>query len=99
MEHLSEYIYKNEMMIYQLKGSGKLDQLYGLIIGRFTEVKDTVTPFGKDVYEVIYDIIKEYNYPVCFKFHVGHTRENYVLKIGAQYKLHVGKKMVTLEEE
>ncbi|HEX8279663.1 MAG TPA: LD-carboxypeptidase, partial [Segetibacter sp.] len=40
----------------------------------------------------------EYNYPVCFKFPVGHTRENYVLKIGAQHKLHVGNKMVTLEE-
>lgn len=98
LEDVGEYIYNIDRMMYQLKRNGKFDELRGLIIGGFTEVKDTVIPFGKDVYEVIYDIIQEYNYPVCFKFPVGHTRENYVLKIGAQYKLHVGKKMVTLEE-
>ena len=99
LEDVGEYIYNLDRMLYQLKRSGKFDELQGLIIGGFTEVKDTVIPFGKEVYEVIYDVIKEYGYPVCFKFPVGHTRENYVLKIGAQYKLHVGKKMVTLEED
>lgn len=99
LEDVGEYIYNIDRMMYQLKRSGKLDELKGLIIGGFTEVKETVIPFGKDVYEVIYDVIKEYNFPVCFKFPIGHTNENYVLKIGAQYKLHVGKKMVTLEED
>ena len=98
LEDVSEYIYNIDRMMYQLKRSGKLSDLEGLIIGGFTEVKDTVMPFGKDVYEVIYDVIKEYNYPVCFKFPVGHTRENYVLKVGAQYRLKVGSKTVTLEE-
>jgi muramoyltetrapeptide carboxypeptidase len=99
LEDVGEYIYNIDRMLYQLKRSGKFDELQALIIGGFTEVKDTVIPFGQDVYEVVYDIIKEYKYPVCFKFPVGHTRENYVLKIGAQYKLHVGKKMVTLQED
>lgn len=99
LEDVGEYIYNIDRMMYQLKRSGKFDNLQGLIIGGFTEVKDTIIPFGKEVYEVIYDVIKEYKYPVCFKFPVGHTRENYVLKIGAQYKLHVGKKLVTLQED
>lgn len=99
LEDIGEYIYNIDRMLYQLKRSGKFDKLKGLIIGGFTEVKDTAIPFGQEVYEVIYDIVKEYNYPVCFKFPVGHTRENYVLKIGAPHKLHVGNKMVTLEED
>lgn len=99
LEDLGEYIYNIDRMLYQLKRNGKFDELVGLIIGCFTEVKDTVIPFGKDVYEVVYDIVKEYNYPVCFKFPVGHAPENYVLKVGAQYKLHVGKKIVTLQED
>lgn len=99
VEDVGEYIYNIDRMLYQLKRSGKFNDLKGLIIGNFTETKDTVIPFGKDVYEVIYDVTKEYNYPVCFGFPVGHTRENYVLKVGAQYKLHVGKKVVTLQEE
>lgn len=99
LEDIGEYIYNIDRMLYQLKRSGKFDKLKGLIIGGFTEVKDTAIPFGQEVYEVIYDIVKEYNYPVCFKFPVGHTGENYVLKIGAPHKLHVGNKMVTLEED
>jgi muramoyltetrapeptide carboxypeptidase len=99
LEDVGEYIYNIDRMLYQLKRSGKFTKLAGLIIGGFTEVKDTVIPFGKDIYEVIYDIVKDYDYPVCFKFPVGHMRENYVLKVGAQYKLHVGKKMVSLEED
>lgn len=98
LEDIGEYIYNIDRMLYQLKRSGKLDELEGLIIGRFTETKDTLIPFGKDVYEVVYDMIKEYKYPVCFRFPVGHTRENYVLKVGGQYQLQVGKKMVTLQE-
>jgi len=99
LEDTGEYIYNIDRLMYQLKRSAKLDKLAGLIIGGFTEVKDTVIPFGQDIYEVIYDVIKEYDYPVCFKFPVGHSRKNYVLKVGGQYKLHIGKKMVTLEEE
>lgn len=99
LEDIGEYIYNIDRMLYQLKRSGKFDKLKGLIIGGFTEVKDTAIPVGQEVYEVIYDIVKEYNYPVCFKFPVGHTCENYVLKIGAPHKLHVGNKMVTLEED
>jgi muramoyltetrapeptide carboxypeptidase len=82
-----------------LKRSGKLDKLAALIIGGFTEVKDTTIPFGKDVYEVIYDVVKEYEYPICFQFPVGHSRENYALKVGVDYQLQVGKKKVTLEEK
>lgn len=98
LEDVGEYIYNVDRMLYQLKRSGKFEDLQGLIIGGFTEVKDTVIPFGKDIYQIIFDIVKEYDYPICFNFPVGHTRENYVLKVGAEYKLHVGKKVVTLEE-
>jgi muramoyltetrapeptide carboxypeptidase len=99
IEEVGEYIYNVDRMLYQLKRSGKLVTLAGLIIGGFTEIKDTAIPFGKDVYEVIYDVVKEYKYPVCFQFPVGHMKENYALKIGADYKLHVGKKKVELAEQ
>lgn len=98
IEDVGEYIYNIDRMLYHLKRSGKLDKLAALIIGGFTEVKDTTIPFGKDVYEVINDAVKEYQYPVCFQFPVGHTRENYALKIGVEYRLVVGEK-VTLEEK
>ncbi len=85
-------------MLYQLKRSGKFSRLAGLIIGGFTEMKDTERPFGKEVAEIILDSIKEYDYPVCFDFPVSHTDRNYALKVGVRYKLRVDKSKVILEE-
>ncbi|HMG82620.1 MAG TPA: LD-carboxypeptidase [Ferruginibacter sp.] len=98
IEDIAEYVYGVDRMMYQLKRSGKLDQLKGLIIGGFSEMKDTERPFGKTVYEVIHDIVKDYDYPVCFNFPVGHETENYALKEGCVYTLKVTKKIVTLSE-
>jgi muramoyltetrapeptide carboxypeptidase len=98
VEDTGEQLYKIDRMFYQLKRSGKLDKLAGLIIGGFTDISDTERPFGKTVYEIIHDLIKEYDYPVCFNFPVSHNKENYALKIGVGYKLKVGKNKVMLEE-
>ena len=98
IEDVGEYIYNIDRMFYQLKRSGKLSKLAGLIIGGFSDMKDTERPFGKTVYEVIHEIVREYDFPVCFDFPVSHTDRNYALKIGAGYKLKVGKTKVTLEE-
>ncbi len=98
IEDIGEYLYTVDRMFYQLKRSGKLSKLAGLIIGGFSDMKDTERPFGKTVYELISDIVKEYDYPVCFGFPVSHDKENYALKIGAGYKLKVGKSKVLLEE-
>jgi muramoyltetrapeptide carboxypeptidase len=84
--------------MYQLKRSGKLEDLEGLIIGRFSEMKDTTTPFGQDAEEVIKEIVKDYKYPVCFGFPVSHDKENYALKIGVKYKLSVTATSVELKE-
>jgi muramoyltetrapeptide carboxypeptidase len=98
LEDVGEYLYNIDRMMYQLKRSGKLAKLAGLIVGGFTDTKDTERPFGQTAYEIIQDAIKEYDYPVCFGFPVSHEKENYALKIGVGYKLKVGKAKVALEE-
>ena len=98
IEDIGEYIYNIDRMMYQLKRSGKLDDLKGLIIGRFSDMKDTAIPFGQTTEEVIKDIVKDYNYPVSFRFPVSHDKENYALKIGVKYKLNVEKDLVELKE-
>jgi muramoyltetrapeptide carboxypeptidase len=98
IEDVGEYLYNIDRMLYQLKRSGKLDKLAGLIVGGFTDMKDTERPFGQTVHEIIRDVVSEYNYPVCFDFPVSHGERNYALKIGVGYKLKVGKNKVVLEE-
>lgn len=98
IEDVGEYSYNVDRMLHQLKRSGKLSRLAGLIVGGFTDMKDTERPFGKLVYEIIREMIKEYDYPVCFDFPVSHTDRNYALKVGVGYKLKIGKTKVVLEE-
>lgn len=98
IEDIGEHLYNIDRMVLQLKRSGKLDKLAGLIVGGFTDLKDTERPFGKTAYELIRDAVKEFDYPVCYDFPVSHGRENYALKVGVGYKLKIGKSKVVLEE-
>jgi muramoyltetrapeptide carboxypeptidase len=98
LEDVGEYLYNIDRMLLQLKRSGMLKDLAGLIIGGFTEMKDTTTPFGKNIYEIIQVQVKEYNYPVCYDFPVSHGNENVALKVGVIYKLRVESEEVRLVE-
>lgn len=99
IEDTGEYIYNIDRMMYQLKRSGQLDGLAGFIVGGFTDMKDTERPFGKTTYEVIKEIVAQYDYPVCFGFPVSHGKENYALKVGGTYNLSVKRDSVKLLEK
>lgn len=99
IEDIGEQKYAIDRMMYQLKRSGKLDDLAGLIVGRFADTNDTDRPFGATVQEIIFNTVKEFKYPLCFDFPVSHEKENYALKIGVNYELKAGIKEVRLEEE
>ena len=98
IEDIGEQVYNVDRMLYQLKRNGKLNGLAGLIVGGFTDMQDTERPFGKKVYEVIKEVIAEYDYPVCFGFPVSHKKENYALKVGVRYNLKINKNKTYLSE-
>jgi len=99
LEDVGEYLYNIDRMLLQLARNGKLKKLAGLIIGGFTDLKDTERPYGEAVYDIIYSHVKKYDYPVCFNFPVSHARENYALKIGMPYKLNITSSAVELKEK
>lgn len=99
LEDVGEYSYNIDRMLYQLKRSGKLNKLAGAVIGRFSDSKDTERPFGQSIDEIVHNIFKAYDYPVCYHFPVSHDKENYALKTGGMYALHVTKSKVTLKEK
>jgi muramoyltetrapeptide carboxypeptidase len=98
LEDIGEYLYNIDRMLYQLKRAGKLHKPEGIIIGSFTDCKDTERPFGKNAYEIIRDVLNEFDYPVCYGFPVGHETENLALKCGVEYRLKVGNSKVSLIE-
>ncbi|MCA0430822.1 MAG: LD-carboxypeptidase [Bacteroidetes bacterium] len=96
IEDLDEQLYHIDRMILQLKRSGKLKNLKGLIVGGMTEMKDNNVPFGKTAEEIIFDAVKEYNYPVCFNFPAGHIDKNYALIFGKKVELNITNKKIEL---
>lgn len=96
LEDVGEYLYNIDRMMIQLKRSGMLDKLAGLIFGGFTELKDTVIPFGSTIHEILQHHVKDYDYPVCYDFPVSHEKENYALKIGVKHRLSISADSVQL---
>lgn len=98
IEDVGEQLYNIDRMMHQLKRAGKLEKLNGLVFGIFSDIRDTDRPFGTPLQEMLWNIIKDYDYPVCFDFPVSHTDKNYALKVGVRHRLKVGEKKVVLEE-
>ena len=99
VEDTGEYLYSIDRMFWNLKRSGKLSQLKGLIIGGFKiKPDDPGEEFGKTLEEIVLEKVKEYNYPVCFDFPVGHQKNNFSLKCGIVHYLQVNEKNVLLKE-
>ncbi len=100
VEDTGEYLYSIDRMFWNLKRTGKLSKLKALIIGGF-KVKPSEDPaeeFGKNIYDIVLEKIKDYNYPVCFDFPVGHQKNNFALKCGVKHKLTVTAANVSLAE-
>ena len=89
IEDLDEYLYHLDRMMMQLKLSGKLSCLKGLIVGGMTDMKDNAIPFGKLPEEIILDAVRDYNYPVCFDFPAGHIDKNLAMYFGREVELTV----------
>lgn len=96
LEDLDEYLYHVDRMMQNLKRSGVLKMIKGLIVGGMTDMNDNAIPFGKTAEEIISEAVQEYDYPVCFQFPVGHTHDNLPLIFGKIAKLKVSSNQVQL---
>lgn len=99
LEDAGEYVYSVDRMLRNLKRSGRLDHLQGLIIGGFNiKPDDEGEVFGRSLQEIVLEIVKEYSYPVCFGFPVGHQKNNMALKCGVMHSFIVNEQGATLSE-
>jgi muramoyltetrapeptide carboxypeptidase len=89
IEEIDEYLYQVDRMMVTLKRSGKLKTLKGLFVGHMTGIKDNVSPFGKNFYEIILDAVSDYDYPVMFDFPAGHEPNNMPLIFGQSAMMNI----------
>ncbi|HEX2921147.1 MAG TPA: LD-carboxypeptidase [Bacteroidales bacterium] len=96
LEDTGDYIYQLDRMLMSLKLAGKLRNLSALLIGGMSELKDTKKPWGKSVEDTIYEIVKEYDYPVFFGFPAGHINDNRAIYIGRKASIKVNDNKASL---
>ena len=79
-------------MMQNLKLSGMLENLAGMLVGGLTDMHDNEVPFGMEAAEIIRAAVDEFDFPVCLDFPAGHIRENMALILGKQVSLEVTRK-------
>ena len=96
LEDINEYLYNIDRMMIQLKRSGKLQNLAGLIVGSFSDCLDNDVAFGKTANEIIQEAVAEHNFPVCYNFPVGHEPANWAIPCGREVILRVKNQEIIL---
>ena len=85
-------------MMLNLKRSGKLQSIKGLIVGGMSEMRDNTIPFGIDAEQIIRHYCEGYNFPICFGFPAGHIPENWPLKLGVSIEFSVDRNGSVIKE-
>jgi len=93
IEDLDEYLYHLDRMMVNLRRSGKLEGLAGLVVGAMTKMHDNEVPFDKTANEIIAEAVEDYPYPVCFNFPAGHLDDNRALILGREARLEVSNEV------
>ena len=99
LEDIGEFHYNLDRMVIQMKNAGLLNDLAGLVLGGFSDMRDDATDIGAGAFEIIQSHIKEYHYPVCYDFPISHGLPNYPIKEGAVYHLNIQANGVGLKED
>lgn len=99
VEDTGEYLYSIDRMFWNLKRSGKLKALKGLIVGGFSVKPDPLgEAFGKTIEEIVLEKVKDVTYPICFDFPVGHQRANFAIKCGVPHRLQITPEQAILTQ-
>ena len=88
IEDVGERHYHIDRMMNNLRLSGVLAKISGLIVGQFSDCEDDPS-MGCTVYETIRNAVEPYHYPVVFNFPAGHVEENMPLYLNAPVEIDV----------
>lgn len=87
LEDDEEFVYSLDRMFLHLRRSGKFAQLAGLVIGRMTNLKDNVIPFGYSIDEIAAYHCRDFSFPIVSGFPFGHGGSQISVPLGIPAKL------------
>lgn len=98
IEDIGEQLYQLDRMLHALKMARVFDQIAGLIIGGMTELKDTATPTGFVLEDMIAEQLQYRSIPVAFNAPIGHINDNRAVIVGRNSQLTITASTVLLEQ-
>jgi muramoyltetrapeptide carboxypeptidase len=88
IEDRGEALYRLDRFFTQMRLSGVLQRLGGLILGQFTDCGEV-----QDVWEMILEYVRPFSFPVICNLPFGHGPGNQVIPIGIQFFLSTHEKV------
>jgi len=95
IEDIAESPYHIDRMINNLRLSGFLSQLKGLVVGQFSNCEEDPSMMCT-IAESIAHAVKDYDYPVCYNFPAGHVDYNLPILLNTTVNLSVTQNTVQL---
>ena len=94
IEDVDEYMYSIDRMLSSLKRAKVFNELSGLIVGQFNKILDNKPSFDCSLEQLIYNHVKDFDFPICFNFPSGHIKNNLPIFFEKKVKLEIGAKVV-----
>lgn len=88
LEDIDEKLHAFDRMLLQLRSSGSLEGLRGLLLGEMLEMTDNGEPFGKTSDEIVLDVFGDLDIPIISHFPCGHGLHQATLPISHDIELH-----------
>lgn len=95
LEDIAEKPYHIDRMMQNLRISGSLSKITGLVVGQFSDCTEDPLMM-QNIKQIIFDAVSEYKYPVCFEFPSGHVDYNLALLLGQKVNLNITKSTTNL---
>jgi muramoyltetrapeptide carboxypeptidase len=102
IEEVGEEPYNIDRILNHFKLAGKFEKCKGILFDRLPDA--TPAKYGASFYrnlsveEVLEHYFKDYNFPVCIGFSIGHIKDKPTLPIGIQAELNADTKKLSLLE-
>ena len=88
IEDIGEKPYHIDRMMQNLRLSGALEKLAGLIVGQFSDCEED-SLMMQNISEIISESVSDFSYPVCFNFPAGHVDNNLALVLGQEIEINI----------
>jgi muramoyltetrapeptide carboxypeptidase len=87
LEDVGEDLYRVDRMLAHLRMAGALDRLTGIAVGRFTELKRSMSDGALGFDEVLATYFLPLGIPVAHGFPIGHIDDQWTLPLGVRARL------------